>query len=117
MSRSRAPLAIAAAAVGGIGYYLYSAGGNPKAAEKKFEGDARQLADRLKREIPPSRRDDIREKVDEAKDRADAAKSRAEAYYNETKADAARKADEAQTKAEESASKGKSALSGWFGGK
>lgn len=38
MSRSRAPLAIAAAAVGGIGYYLYSAGGNPKAAEKKFEG-------------------------------------------------------------------------------
>ena len=26
------------AAVGGIGYYLYSAGGNPKLAEKKMEG-------------------------------------------------------------------------------
>ena len=26
------------AAVGGIGYYLYSAGGNPKVAEKKMEG-------------------------------------------------------------------------------
>ena len=26
------------AAVGGIGYYMYSAGGNPKVAEKKMEG-------------------------------------------------------------------------------
>jgi len=25
-------------AVGGIGYYLYTAGGNPKVAEKQFEG-------------------------------------------------------------------------------
>jgi hypothetical protein len=39
MSKSRVPLAIGLAGAGGIGYYLFSAGGNPKAAEKKFEGE------------------------------------------------------------------------------
>jgi hypothetical protein len=39
MSRSRAPLAIGLAAAGGVGYYLYSAGGNPRAAEKQFESE------------------------------------------------------------------------------
>lgn len=37
MSRSRAPLAIGLAAAGGVGYYLYGAGGNAKVAEKNFE--------------------------------------------------------------------------------
>lgn len=37
MSKSRTPLLIATAAAGGVGYYLYSAGGNAKAAENKFE--------------------------------------------------------------------------------
>jgi hypothetical protein len=37
MSKSRAPLVVAAAAAGGIGYYLYGAGGSPKVAEKRFE--------------------------------------------------------------------------------
>jgi len=36
--RSRAPLIIGLTAAGGVGYYLYSAGGSPKVAEKKFEG-------------------------------------------------------------------------------
>jgi hypothetical protein len=39
MSRSKAPLAIGLAAAGGVGYYLYSAGGNPRAAEKQFESE------------------------------------------------------------------------------
>jgi hypothetical protein len=39
MSRSRAPLAIGLAAAGGVGYYLYSAGGSPRAAEKQFESE------------------------------------------------------------------------------
>lgn len=34
---SRAPLYIGLAAAGGVGYYLYSAGGSPKVAEKQFE--------------------------------------------------------------------------------
>lgn len=37
MSKSRMPLLIATAAAGGVGYYLYNAGGDPKVAEKKFE--------------------------------------------------------------------------------
>lgn len=38
MSRTRAPLFLGLAAAGGVGYYLYGAGGNPKVAEKRFEG-------------------------------------------------------------------------------
>jgi len=41
MSRSRAPVLLATAAAGGVGYYLYSAGGSPKVAEKKFESASR----------------------------------------------------------------------------
>ncbi|OHE93994.1 hypothetical protein CORC01_10686 [Colletotrichum orchidophilum] len=37
MSKSKAPLYLGLTAAGGVGYYLYSAGGNPTAAEKKFE--------------------------------------------------------------------------------
>jgi hypothetical protein len=37
MSKSRTPLVLGLAAAGGVGYYLYNAGGNAKAAEKKFE--------------------------------------------------------------------------------
>lgn len=35
--KSKLPLYAGAAAVGAVGYYLYSAGGSPKVAEKKFE--------------------------------------------------------------------------------
>lgn len=38
MSKSRAPLILGLTAAGGIGYYLYGAGGNVKVAEKNFEG-------------------------------------------------------------------------------
>jgi len=37
MSKTRVPVLIATAAAGGVGYYLYSAGGSPKVAEKQFE--------------------------------------------------------------------------------
>lgn len=37
MSKSRMPLVLGLGAAGGIGYYLYGAGGNAKAAENKFE--------------------------------------------------------------------------------
>lgn len=39
MSRSRAPLLLGLTAAGGVGYYLYGAGGSPKVAEKQFEGE------------------------------------------------------------------------------
>lgn len=37
MSKSRMPLVLGLGAAGGLGYYLYSAGGNTKAAQNKFE--------------------------------------------------------------------------------
>lgn len=35
--KSRAPLYLGTAAAAGVGYYLYKAGGSPKAAEKELE--------------------------------------------------------------------------------
>ncbi|TVY20292.1 hypothetical protein LARI1_G000807 [Lachnellula arida] len=35
--KSRIPLILGLTAAGGVGYYLYAAGGNPKVAEKQFE--------------------------------------------------------------------------------
>lgn len=42
MSKSRAPLVLGLAAAGGVGYYFYSAGGDAKAAENKFESALRR---------------------------------------------------------------------------
>jgi hypothetical protein len=38
MSSNRAFTLLGVAAAGGVGYYLYNAGGDPKVAQKKFEG-------------------------------------------------------------------------------
>jgi len=35
--KSKLPLALGLTAAGGVGYYLYTAGGNPKVAEKQLE--------------------------------------------------------------------------------
>jgi hypothetical protein len=35
--KSNTLLYVGVAAAGGVGYYLYTAGGNPKVAEKNFE--------------------------------------------------------------------------------
>jgi hypothetical protein len=36
--KSNVGLYLGVAAAGGVGYYLYTAGGSPKVAEKQFEG-------------------------------------------------------------------------------
>lgn len=41
--RSNVGLYLGVAAAGGVGYYLYTAGGNPKVAEKQFEGSCSAL--------------------------------------------------------------------------
>lgn len=43
------PLILGLGAAGGIGYYLYGAGGNAKAAEKKFESTSKST------HTPPNR--------------------------------------------------------------
>ncbi|KAF2674311.1 hypothetical protein BT63DRAFT_435443 [Microthyrium microscopicum] len=52
---SRRPLALAGlVAAGAGGYYLYSAGGDPKVAEKQFEADAAAASNKVKSKIPGS---------------------------------------------------------------
>jgi len=50
--KSRAPLYLGLAAAGGVGYYLYNAGGNPKVAEKQVEADLSRASAKIKSEIP-----------------------------------------------------------------
>ncbi|KAK0720617.1 hypothetical protein B0H67DRAFT_600061 [Lasiosphaeris hirsuta] len=132
MTNSRAPIALAAAAAGGIGYYLYTAGGSPKVAEKQFESDAHRAAAKIRSEIPPHQRTDAEKegkklgqeagaKFDYAVNTADKelskAKHDAESYAKAAKADTLKKIDEIDRKVEEGASKSKSYLSSWFGSK
>ncbi|KAK3301416.1 uncharacterized protein B0H64DRAFT_37712 [Chaetomium fimeti] len=131
MSRSKAPLAVGLAAAGGVGYYLYSAGGSPRAAEKQFESDAHHVAAKIKGEVPQRSTDLEREgrrvgkeigaRVDNAVDTVNRdvskAKSETESYAKSAKADTLKKIDEFDRKVEDGASKSKSYVSSWFGSK
>ncbi|KAK1749957.1 hypothetical protein QBC47DRAFT_394841 [Echria macrotheca] len=132
MSRSRAPILIATAAAGGVGYYLYSAGGSPKVAQKEFESDAHKAAAKIRGEVghPPhveGRKEgiklgkDVGAKIDNAMETIDKdlskAKHETESYAKSAKAETLKKIDEIDRKVEEGAAKSKGYLSSWFGSK
>jgi len=132
MSKSRAPVLIATAAAGGIGYYLYSAGGSPKVAEKKFESDAHKAAAKIKGQVPTHMHTDgekegkkigkeIGAKFDSAVNTIDKdlskAKHETESYAKGAKAETLKKINDIDRKVEESAAKSKGYISSWFGGK
>jgi len=131
MSKSRTPLVLGLGAAGGIGYYLYSAGGNAKAAENKFESDVHKASASVKNHLPgraPNAQKELAgygaeagAKVDNAISEADRqagrAKSNVESYAKDTKAEALKAVDKFDHKVEEGASKAKGGLSSWFGGK
>jgi len=128
MSRSRTPLILATAAAGGVGYYLYTAGGNPKVAEKQFESDAHAAAAKIRGQVPSKPHTDatregakIGSKIDSAISTADQelskAKHETESYAKAAKAETLKKIDEFDRKVEAEAAKGKGYLSGWFGSK
>ncbi|KAF7946403.1 hypothetical protein EAE96_009401 [Botrytis aclada] len=128
---SRAPLYIGLAAAGGVGYYLYSAGGSPKVAEKQFESDLSRASAKVKSEIPGRTTQAQKEaekwgseagaKLDSATNQARAELSKAEGKFEQYKNDAAqttmKKIDEVDRKVEAEAAKAKSGISSWFGGK
>ncbi|KAI0842493.1 hypothetical protein F5Y06DRAFT_128669 [Hypoxylon sp. FL0890] len=130
MSRSRVPLYLGAAAVGGVGYYLYTAGGNTKVAQKQAEADAHRVSSQFKSELPgrgeQAKKDaekygaEAGAKVDNAVGKTQAelqkAKADAEAYAKDAKSAAMKKVDEFDKKVEAEASKAKSGISSWFGG-
>ncbi|KAI2624999.1 hypothetical protein GGR54DRAFT_545723 [Hypoxylon sp. NC1633] len=130
MSRSRVPLALGLTAAGGVGYYLYSAGGDPKVAQKKAEADAHRASAQFKSELPgrgEETKKDIEKygaqagaKADNALNKTQAelqkAAAEAEAYARDAKNATLKKVDEFDKKVEAEASKAKSGISSWFGG-
>ncbi|KAF2713019.1 hypothetical protein K504DRAFT_530089 [Pleomassaria siparia CBS 279.74] len=128
------------AAVGGGVYYLYSAGGDPKLAEKKLEHDAARASAKIRGEFPGREKEakkageegyeTIRSKAQELSKDAKAEADKAAAKFDSYRADAARKLDDTRRetgkelnsavdtfdkKVTEGASKSKSWLGSWFG--
>ncbi|KAH7382361.1 hypothetical protein BKA66DRAFT_118655 [Pyrenochaeta sp. MPI-SDFR-AT-0127] len=98
------------AAVGAGTYYLYSAGGDPKLAEKKFEHDAATAARRLKGDLPGSDKEAkkageegfeaVRATAQQYADQAKAEAKKAEQKFDAYSADAKKKFEEAKLQAE-----------------
>ncbi|KAK7942971.1 uncharacterized protein PG986_012084 [Apiospora aurea] len=130
MSRSRMPLVLGLGAAGGVGYYLYSAGGNPKVAQKQAEADAHKLSSEAKSHMPGRSSQAQKDaekfgaqagaKIDNfaGKTQADLQKVKAdaEAYGKDLKQDALKKVDEFDRKVENKTAEAKSGISSWFGG-
>jgi len=128
MSSNRLFGLLGVAAAGGVGYYLYNAGGDPKVAQKKMEADASRLAANLKEDIPGRGK--------EVKKDAEATMSQAGSKFDQASYDAKAKLSEAEAKArdmsqkagkdisagidkfdkavEDKAAQAKSGLKGWF---
>ncbi|KAH8821116.1 hypothetical protein F5884DRAFT_766675 [Xylogone sp. PMI_703] len=119
--KSNTPLLLGLTAAGGVGYYLYKAGGSPKAAEKRFESDIHSASAKIRGELPPrdSALGKAENKVDEATERARAglaqAESKVDEYGSQIRKDTREKINAFDKKVEEGASKAKSGVSGWFG--
>ncbi|KAK7724473.1 hypothetical protein SLS57_004228 [Botryosphaeria dothidea] len=126
-------------AAGGIGYYLYQAGGNPKLAEKEFEHDAARLSSKVKGELPGKEKEaktsakvlgeEAGERVDSAIAEAKATTSKIDEKLEAYRAQADKKignvssqtakdlhsaVDKFDKTVEDKAAQSKSWLSGWF---
>ncbi|KAK5070542.1 hypothetical protein LTR64_000213 [Lithohypha guttulata] len=87
------------AAAGGAGYYLYSAGGDPKAAEKHFEADAHKASAKIRGELPGRGK--------EVEKRGEAYLNQAESQVNQAAADTRRKLEQGKAEAEKQWQQGK----------
>ncbi|EPE04967.1 calcofluor white hypersensitive protein [Ophiostoma piceae UAMH 11346] len=138
MSRSRAPLFLGLAVAGGAGYYLYSAGGSPKVAEKQFEHDLKSVRDRATSSSSNVKTDaekygaqagakldsavaqaqnEYNKATTQARDAAAEAVDKAETYGKDVRSQVNKSIDAFDKKVEDAASKTKSGVSSWFGGK
>ncbi|CAO2653162.1 Nn.00g025730.m01.CDS01 [Neocucurbitaria sp. VM-36] len=98
------------AAVGAGTYYLYSAGGDPKLAEKKFEHDAATAARKVKGDFPGRDKEakkageegyeSVRATAQQYADQAKAEAKKAEQRFDAYSADAKKKFEEAKREAE-----------------
>ncbi|KAI1501488.1 hypothetical protein F5X99DRAFT_382680 [Biscogniauxia marginata] len=122
MSKSRLPLALGLTAVGGVGYYLYRAGGDTKVAKNQAEADAHKFGSKVKGREQDAEKEAERlgkqagAKFDNAVGKTQAELQKAEAYTKETKDAALKKVDEFDKKVENEAAKAKGGITSWFGG-
>lgn len=138
MSKSRTPLFLGLAVAGGAGYYLYSAGGSPKAAEKQFEHDLKAVRDRATTSGGDIKTDaekygakagakidsavaqaqtEYNKAASQARDAAADAVNKAESYGKDVRSQVNKSIDAFDKSVEDAASKTKSGVSSWFGGK
>ncbi|PVH76201.1 hypothetical protein DL98DRAFT_518092 [Cadophora sp. DSE1049] len=125
--KSRAPLYLGLAAAGGVGYYLYNAGGNPKVAEKQVEADLSRASAKIKSEVPGRTKEAQKEgekwaseagaKLDNAVEKSKAELAKAEGKFDQYRKETGAKIDAADRKIENKAAEAKSGISSWFGGK
>ncbi|KAJ5748916.1 uncharacterized protein N7511_010612 [Penicillium nucicola] len=140
MSKSRMPLFLCAGGAGAVGYYLYSAGGDPKVAGDKMKIDAEKAREKLPgnenaEKFGKDFGKDAGAKIDDAiatarakgekipdwaqegKDKLDGlrddAKSRLSAGLDKVN----NSVDQADRTVEQKAAEAKGTVSGWFGGK
>ncbi|CAG8974715.1 hypothetical protein HYALB_00010107 [Hymenoscyphus albidus] len=115
--KSRVPLMVTLAAAGGVGYYLYTAGGSPKVAEKQFESDISKASAKLKSEMP-GRTNQAQKETEkwgsEAGAKVDSLVEKAKAEAARAESATMKKIDEVDRKVEAQAAKAKSS---WFSGK
>ncbi|KAK1070901.1 hypothetical protein LTR12_007127 [Friedmanniomyces endolithicus] len=140
MSSSRLWQIVGGATVLGGGYYLYNAGGSPKAAEKRFEADLSKAGQSMgvtsktkeTQKVAEVSIADAGKKIDDfVKDaktttsnidkklegyRAQAEKT-IESNLKEGRTEANKAIDSFDKKVTEEAAKAKSTVGGWFGGK
>ncbi|KAI9833585.1 MAG: hypothetical protein M1819_003538 [Sarea resinae] len=140
--KSRIPLVLGLTVAGAGGYYLYSAGGSPKVAQKEIEHDAARVSAKVKSELPGREKEAKKQgeewgekagakfdsalgtakgKLNDADASLEASRKNAadklEAYRKETGKDLQQGIDTFDKKVEDGASKAKSGVSSWFGGK
>ncbi|KAL9085815.1 MAG: hypothetical protein Q9165_007447 [Trypethelium subeluteriae] len=129
------------AAAGGVGYYFYQAGGDPKVAQNKAEHDAARVSSAIKRDLPGKEKEAKTEgkvlgaeagaKFDQTIDSAKQEYNKVDSKLQTYRKDAGKKIDQYSKEAKESASsavnsfdktvedkaaKAKSGLGSWFGG-
>ncbi|CAN9219564.1 unnamed protein product [Alternaria alternata] len=98
------------AALGGVTYYLYNAGGDPKLAEKKAEHDAATAARKLRGDYPGQDKEAkkageegyeaVRANAQQYADQAKAEAKKAEQKFDAYSADAKKQYEEAKARAE-----------------
>ncbi|KAI5795267.1 hypothetical protein EDC01DRAFT_78608 [Geopyxis carbonaria] len=127
--KSRTPMYVGLAAATMVGYYFYSAGGDPKVARKAAEHDAASASASVRSNIPGREKElkkgaeetmarvgsTVDQTVEEGKQRISSGVRQLEQAGDQTRHTVLHKIDEADRKIEAEASKAKSGVMGWFG--